>query len=260
MSAVARLTPMPPAEPEQAREQERRFQPSPEALEDLLQAARPWVEPCVYDRAQPIAYTRTTYFDTEGLHLLGTGWKGPLRRLRLREYAGAADLSRPAVLTGQRYLELKESAGTWRSKVRHALSEAEAEALLRGMPLPEGSLAAWVKQAASEPVRPWVTAWYRRSTYASREPGVRLTLDEELLFALPPRNCAAGQEAKPLWRLGQAPSVLLEVKWRGPTPPWLEQVLRGVESFAATGTKFERGMSLRLAMAAPQPSPATPIR
>src|SRR5262245_66405458 len=61
-----------------------------------------------YDRARPIAYTRTTYFDTDDSRYLRS-CDGPIaRRLRLREYAMAASLEDAPVLSALACLELKQ--------------------------------------------------------------------------------------------------------------------------------------------------------
>src|SRR4029453_16125020 len=71
-----------------------------------------------YDQARPIAYTRTTYFDTDDLVYLRS-CDGPVaRRLRLREYGMAASLEDVAVLSPTPCPELKQNAGTARSKGR----------------------------------------------------------------------------------------------------------------------------------------------
>src|SRR5262245_64858579 len=71
-----------------------------------------------YDQARPVAYTRTTYFDTDDSVYLRS-CDGPIaRRLRLREYAMAASLEDAPIRSGLACLELKQNAGTARSKVR----------------------------------------------------------------------------------------------------------------------------------------------
>ncbi|OJT26824.1 VTC domain-containing protein [Archangium sp. Cb G35] len=248
MNAPARTSPSPMSTPAPELDHERRFQPSREALENFLRDTRQWTNPCVYDASLPFSFTRTTYFDTEGLDFLGSCRAGRPQRLRLREYAGTVNLACPPVLTGTRYLEMKTSSGQRRTKIRASLSADEAAALLSGRPLPgESAAATLLRQAASSPVRPWVTAWYRRNTYANPDASVRITVDEELLFALPPEQSAAGEPAAPPRLLHRAPATLLEVKWQGDFPPWLEWLLWKLEPFETRGSKFEHGMRARLA-------------
>ncbi|MCY1081738.1 VTC domain-containing protein [Archangium lansingense] len=248
MNAPARMSPPPMSAPAPELDHERRFQPSREALETFLRDTRQWTTPCVYDTGLPISFTRTTYFDTERLDFLGSCRAGRPQRLRLREYAGTVNLSCPPMLTGMRFLEMKTSSGQRRTKIRASLSADEAGALLTGAPLPKESAAATLlRQAAPAPVKPWVTAWYRRHTYATEDASVRITVDEELLFALPPERSAMNEPATPSRLLHRAPASLLEVKWRGSSPPWLEWLLWTLEPFETRGSKFEQGMRARLA-------------
>ncbi|MDY7229583.1 VTC domain-containing protein [Hyalangium rubrum] len=219
---------------------ERRFQPPREAVEDFLCAVGPFTEPLVYALDHPYAFTRTTYFDTEELDLLGSRGSGLAQRLRLREYAGAAQLTDAPILTGVRYLELKISTGERRMKARCLLSAEEANALLSGDPLPESSPAsALLRQSTLGPVKPWVMAWYRRTTHMAPLGLVRITLDEELTFALPP---TPGGAAAPTQVLQRASVPLLEVKWLGRGPSWLEKALQPLEHSETQGSKFEQGM------------------
>ena len=241
MRAAARMNNPSPAPVSQDRE--RRFLPSREALETFLRAASSWTKPCVYDSGLPFAFTRTTYFDTEQLDFLDSCRHGHTQRLRLREYAGTADLAQPAVLTGTRYLELKTNRREQRTKVRVPLTADEASALLAGAELPPESAAAQLlRDSPHGPVRPWMMAWYRRSTLANADASVRITVDEDLVFALPPEHSQMGVPAAPTRLIQQAPATLMEVKWWGKQPSWLEELLRKLESFETHDSKFEQGM------------------
>lgn len=248
MKSMARLSLCSMTAPSLEKDHERRFQPSPEALESFLHAVRPWMANRIYDVQRPFAFTRTTYLDTAGLDLLESCQSGQLLRLRLREYAATGDLTRPAVLSGERFLELKRSVGARRTKVRLPISKDEAEALLTHGHLTVGSAAAeLLRQASPAPVRPWVTAWYRRSTLATPNASIRVTLDEELVFGLPPEHSEAGRPAAPARLLGHAPpSTLLEVKWHQHAPAWLRVQLQTLESCEMLSSKFEQGMHARL--------------
>ncbi|QRN99036.1 VTC domain-containing protein [Archangium violaceum] len=248
MNALARTSSHPMSSSAPELDHERKFQPSREALEAFLKDIRSWTTPCVYDSGLPFAFTRTTYFDTDGLDFLDSCRAGHAQRLRLREYAGTADLALPPVLSGARFLELKKNTGARRSKVRVSLSADEAAALLSGGLPPEGSAAAQLlRQLPHAPVRPWVTAWYRRGTHRTHDAGVRITVDEDLVFALPPERSSLGEPATPSRLLERAPAILLEVKWRGSTPSWLEGLFWRLEPFETRGSKFEQGMRARLA-------------
>lgn len=230
---------------------ERRFQPSSSVVEAFLRAVGPFTEPRRYELGYPHAFTRTTYFDTEELSLLSSRGSGFAQRLRLREYAGAVDLAQPPVLTGQRFLEVKVTSGERRMKSRCPLSGEEAGALLSGAPLPEESVAAeLLRRLTPAPVKPMVTAWYRRVTRVTSDERVRITLDEDLTFALPP---APGEPAAPTRLLQRAPSALLEVKWQSRPPYWLERALVPLMACETQGSKFEEGMRALFGGALPLP-------
>lgn len=228
---------------------ERRFQPAAEAVEAFLRATGPFTEARVYEPGLPLSFTRTTYFDTPELDLLASSGSGFAQRLRLREYAAAERRGRPPVLTGRRFVEVKVTSGERRTKSRCAVTTEEAEALLSGAPLPEESAAVSLMLGLGlGPLMPWVTAWYRRVTRTTADERVRITLDRDLAFALPPQP---GDPAEPMRLLEQAPAVLLEVKWQGRAPQWLEQALRPLAAAETHGSKFEQGMRVLLGGAPP---------
>jgi len=230
---------------------ERRFQPPHAVVEAFLRATGPFTEPRRYELDYPHAFTRTTYFDTAELALLASGGSGYAQRLRLREYAGAVDLAQPPILTGQRFLEVKVTSGERRMKSRCPVSAEEAEALLSGTSLPEGSAAGGLlRRFTPAPVKPMVTAWYRRITRVTPDERIRITLDEELTFALPP---APGGPAAPTRLLQHTPSALLEVKWQGRSPYWLERALGPLMPSETHGSKFEQGMRALFGGALPLP-------
>lgn len=236
----------------QGLDHERRFQPSREAVQAFLESIHPWTELCVYDAQQPHAFTRTTYFDTEELEFLGSHGSGRARRLRLREYAATADLAQPPVLTGLRFLKMKVSTGARRMKSRCPLSQQEVDALLTGAGLLPGSPGdALLRQLTASPVMPWVTAWYRRGTRTSPDSKVRITLDEDLTFSLPPAPGSPGSPAAPTRLLEQPSTLLLEVKWWGMAPRWLENALWTLAPHETHGSKFEQGMRALLGGASP---------
>ena len=103
-------------------EHEERFLLTRKQVTGLLAAIGPRATLEIYDRGNPVSYTRTTYFDTDQL-LYFRSCQGPLaRRLRVREYAMAASLDDDPVLSGIAFVELKQNAGTARSKVRLSAS------------------------------------------------------------------------------------------------------------------------------------------
>ena len=92
----------------------------------FLRAVSTHTVPELHDRARPLSFTRTTYLDSVDLAYLRSCAGRVARRLRLREYAVASTLVEPPLLTGHCFLELKQSAGAVRSKLRLAAPRARA--------------------------------------------------------------------------------------------------------------------------------------
>lgn len=180
----------------------------------LLAAVRAHAEPIVYDAARPIAYARTTYLDTDDLRYLQSEGKGLSRRLRVREYAAARALDDAPELTGECYLEIKERAGTRRSKTRQPFDP----------------------ELVPERVSPRLSTWYRRASF--RAPGVRITIDYATRFSHPvPVGAPLGEDRV----FAHGPPVILELKLAGEPPAWLLEAARGIPE--ATGfSKFSVGM------------------
>lgn len=180
---------------------------------------------CVHDVKRPVAWARTTYFDTDDGAFYRSCNTPVARRLRLREYAAAVDVASAPVLTGERWIELKETRGRERDKVRVAAREGAEP--WRGVEsierlLPPGKLS------------PRVTTWYRR--LGLEGDGVRVTLDEGLAYCLPD---TAPDVAEPRHVLAYGPSRVLEVKFTGAAPAWLARALEALPVKETTGfSKF----------------------
>ena len=86
----------------------------------FLRAVSSHTVPELHDRARPLSFTRTTYLDSVDLAYLRSCAGRVARRLRMREYAVASNLVERPLLTGHCFLELKQSAGAVRSKLRLA--------------------------------------------------------------------------------------------------------------------------------------------
>lgn len=222
------------------RGQARRFL---EALEGRARMA-------TYDPEHPIAYTRTTYFDTADAAYLSSSDSEPARRLRVRQYAMAATLAEPPVLSGIGSVELKQHLGASRSKVRLAATPDEMAALLRD-PLQavarahgEDPLVIVARELAIPTMAPRLSTWYRRIHLITPEAPVRLTLDEGLLFCRPLPVGAAGLPAAPSARevVAAFGSRILEVKHAGALPRWLSCLLFGFRPAPEGFSKFRTGM------------------
>lgn len=196
----------------------------------------PWLELDVYDAERPVAYSRTTYLDTDQQDFYRSCQEGPVaRRLRIREYAAAARLDELPELTGMPFLEYKESSGARRRKARFAAPPDVITALIDGKELPD----VWHRQLAQEPeiqafeaafreqlLAPRMTTWYRRVSLSA--PGVRVTLDEGIWFCPPVRPGNAGEPATPELAAAGGPGRIVEVKVQDQAPPWLVEAMDGL--------------------------------
>jgi hypothetical protein len=206
-----------------------------------------------YDRARPIAYTRTTYFDTDdSLYLRSCD--GPIaRRLRLREYAMAASLEDVPILSPIACLELKQNAGTARSKVRLQASPTLLRHLIerRGQRDPAfasleplSALATLEKELSTSSIAPRLTTWYRRASMTAESGRLRVTLDERLTFCRAQVVGVVGAEVAPSPAdvIAAGPARILEVKHWGDRPLWLSWALDGLEP-SPEFSKFKMGMA-----------------
>jgi hypothetical protein len=213
--------------------------------------ARATVE--TYDQARPVAYTRTTYFDSDDSVYLRS-CEGPIaRRLRLREYAMAASLEDMPVLSALACLELKQNAGTARSKVRLQASPTLLRSLIehRGQHHPEfasleplSAVATLQKELALPGMAPRLTTWYRRASMTAESGRLRITLDEHLTFCRAQIVGVVGAEVAPSPAdvIASGPARILEVKHWGDRPLWLAWALDGLEP-ARGFSKFKMGMA-----------------
>lgn len=217
--------------------------------------------PQVYDESLPIAFSRTTYLDTPDLMYLASSKEGVSRRLRIREYAGAAAAGEPVRLMDLCYLEYKESQAGQRSKARVRVAAHDiAEILQKPSRLIDGSrnpsraeLRAGhvlVRELEGKRLSPQLTTWYRRQSLRDASGCVRVTLDTELAFCHPivPGAGSADQPVLPRERvLGNAPACMLEVKCMGEPPAWLERAMRTLGKPPGTRlSKYAMGMRMLL--------------
>jgi hypothetical protein len=206
-----------------------------------------------YDLARPIAYTRTTYFDTDDSRYLRSCEGAVARRLRLREYAMAASLEDVPVLSSTACLELKQNTGTARSKVRIQASPTLLRQLIerRGQRDPAfasleplSALATLEAELATHSIAPRLTTWYRRASLTAELGRLRITLDERLTFCRPQIVGIVGAEVAPSAAdvVAPGPARILEIKYWGDRPEWLARALEGLEP-AHGFSKFKMGMA-----------------
>jgi hypothetical protein len=214
--------------PDDAREREAKYVLEVDAARRIWAEARRRLALDVWDPARPVAYHRTTYFDTPDLALHRRA-DGAARRLRIREYASAAAPGEPPVVARRCYAELKSSAGGVRTKARLEVDAAAARLGLAAL--------------APGDLRPCLMTWYRRAAVASADRRLRLTLDRGLALCRPVRIGARCDGREPSTRFARGPALILEVKTREPWPAWLARVLAGVPP-ADGFSKFALGIRL----------------
>jgi len=218
-----------------------------------------------YDQTRPVAYTRTTYFDTDDSQYLQS-CAGPVaRRLRLREYAMAASLEDAPILSAIACLELKQNTGTARSKVRLQATPTLLRQLIEqhgdrnpafASLEPLSALATLAEELAIPSMAPRLTTWYRRAAMTAESGRLRITLDERLTFCRPQLVGVVGAEVAPSPAdvIASGPARILEIKHWGDRPVWLTWALSGLEP-AHDFSKFRIGMAAMARKAQPLVQP-----
>lgn len=242
---------------------EARFLVAPDEARGFLARAGRHLAPDVFDLARPVAFVRTTYFDSDEQELFRSQRR---RRIRLREYAGAPGADGIATLTGVCAFELKESSDGLRRKTRVLADRAELMRLLRRGPgrAVDPALAQAAAQVRSGRLRPRLTTFCHRRSLGGD--GVRVTLDDRLVFARPVRLGRAGEPAEPPDVVGRGPQLILEVKLSGEAPGWLVDAagdllaMSRFSKFKGGMLAIERADALRGARAAPRVSIARWLR
>jgi hypothetical protein len=221
---------------------ERRFLPSGAELDVFIDAVQTGPLPEANKLHEPSTTTWTTYLDTDERRYLLSGDGATARRLRVREYEGesAEGLVAPC------YLELKDSTGPTRSKVRVTAPIAALARFIEGADI-EGFFtdpATWtvalrtIREAVgNEHVSPRVGTSYRRRCLASG-PALRVTLDEDLTFFYP---VSLGAPHDNRAAVARGPARVLEVKYEGALPGWLERACAALKE-ARDFSKYSSGM------------------
>ncbi|MBI2896701.1 MAG: VTC domain-containing protein [Deltaproteobacteria bacterium] len=226
-----------------ATEREQKFVVGERGVAELLRAIAGRARPVLWDLDRPIAWARTTYLDTEDLRLFRSRADRVARRLRVREYASARSIGDPPVLTGACALELKESIGDLRAKVRFFGGPERIWRLARlgvcdGMDGDDPELRAIARHLGDADLAPRVTTLYRRVSFTAEDGCVRITIDHDLGYYRPPQGGAAGDPAEPPEPVGSCAAKILEVKTSTELPAWLRDALRGLKE-AEGFSKFE---------------------
>jgi hypothetical protein len=217
----------------------------------------------LYDRDRPIAYTRTTYLDTDDFAYFRS-CDGPVaRRLRVREYASAVSVGDAPALSGISFLELKQNAGTTRTKIRLSAPPSFLRTLIERQNRPGGArdpfdfalpvrsavdggepvaaMAALKNELHARRMAPRLSTLYRRACLSGEGGRVRITLDENLTFCRPQPVGGPGALAPPADVVASGPARVLEIKHWGEMPEWLSRAVEGL-SPAPSFSKFRVGM------------------
>jgi hypothetical protein len=230
-------------------EHERRFLLQRTQAEAFVGGVAPHMTLEVYDVNRPVAFTRTTYLDTDDFEFLRSSGEAISRRLRVREYAASSNPDEEPVLSGICFLEFKESAGPIRSKARFAApAEAIAEIIESGGSRPRAwagmlrqlktfqSILGYLREGR---LKPCLTTWYRRAALSGEKGRLRVTLDEGIAFCRP--LWCVSEPVRPKSVLSVGPGRVLEVKYRGEPPGWLAAQMDKLPESPAF-SKFRVGM------------------
>jgi hypothetical protein len=207
-----------------ATESERKFLLDAETASDIWHRAGHHLQPQVRDAARPVTYHRTTYFDTPD-HAYFRGAGEVATRVRVREYATAAQDGEALQLMRPCFLELKQSSHGLRRKSRVQIDGPELW----------GQLSRFCERGLA----PCLTTWYRRAALTDPSEWIRMTLDMDLRYCAPEEIGAPC--LTPATEFARASSLVLEVKTWGPLPAWLRALVRELEE-AADFSKFRAGM------------------
>jgi len=217
----------------------------------LLARLRPYARERLDDPERPYTFVRTTYLDTLDLDYLLSHRASMARSVRVRRYATSATPNDVATLSPWCFLELKESMGIRRRKVRTRLAPAACPHLLDGSigldeladrsPLP--GLALVAEELRGHLLRPTITTWCRRRAFVADAGNVRITIDQDVSYCLSAPDDLASDEPGPvrLYRRGAADVV--ELKCHGDCPISLLELFEGVPE-APSFTKYRAGMEL----------------
>lgn len=233
-------------------EHERKFLLASADVAAFLGAITDRLQRCVFDPQRPVAFARTTYFDTHDLADLRATSDHGSRHLRVREYASAA-VGGALRFGACSFLELKERRGRTRRKLRLQAPPAVIERLVCG----RGRLDELTRQRLGQPAavdalarllaarahQPQVATWYRRTAFVAEASAVRITVDRDVAYLAPGRLGRPGEAVALSTVLATGPEVVLEVKHLGAAPSWLDRGLAALPE-ARGFSKFRHAMAV----------------
>ncbi len=230
-------------QPQPDHEYEHKFAVSQAQAEAFFETIETRLRQVLYQPSLPIAFARTTYFDTKERRYLASSHTAHARRIRVREYAGAAHIDALAQMTGVSYLECKESHAGTRHKRRLRIGREDIAALLtgrwRGADYTTDTANFFVREFENGGgLRPLLTTWYRRQAFASGDQ-IRVTLDSELAFCRPIEAADIADDERGVGFaermratdvasdrvVERPPTCVLEIKHRGSAPDWLRDAM-----------------------------------
>ena len=186
-----------------------------------LEAFRTAMEEHMEPDAFPHSSISNLYYDTPDFRMVRRSLEKPLykEKLRLRSYGTAEDSS-------QAFLEIKKKALGVVYKRRESLPYSQAIAYLDGgIPGGEGQIFReldWILFAYGD-LSPAMFVSYERDSFRGLEdPGLRLTLDRDILWRIRGLDLRLGAWGEPLLKEDE---TLMEIKISNAMPLWLSAAL-----------------------------------
>ena len=201
-----------------------------------LEAFRTAMEQHMEPDAFPHSSISNLYYDTPDFRMIRRSLEKPSykEKLRLRSYATAEDSS-------QAFLEIKKKALGVVYKRRESLPYSQAVAYLDGgIPGGEGQIFReldWILFAYGD-LSPAMFVSYERDSFRGLEdPGLRLTLDRDILWRIRGLDLRLGAWGEPLLKEDE---TLMEIKISNAMPLWLSSALSDMGIFPLSYSKYGR--------------------
>ena len=201
-----------------------------------LEAFRTAMEQHMEPDAFPHSSISNLYYDTLDFRMIRRSLEKPSykEKLRLRSYATAEDSS-------QAFLEIKKKALGVVYKRRESLPYSQAVAYLDGgIPGGEGQIFReldWILFAYGD-LSPAMFVSYERDSFRGLEdPGLRLTLDRDILWRIRGLDLRLGAWGEPLLKEDE---TLMEIKISNAMPLWLSSALSDMGIFPLSYSKYGR--------------------
>ena len=199
-----------------------------------LEAFRTAMERHMEPDAFPHSSISNLYYDTPDFRMIRRSLEKPLykEKLRLRSYATPEDSS-------QAFLEIKKKALGVVYKRRESLPYSQAIAYLSGsIPGGEGQIFQeldWLLSSYGDLVPAMFVSYERDSFRGIEDPGLRLTLDRDILWRNRGLDLRLGAWGEPLLNSGE---TLMEIKISNAMPLWLSSALSENGIFPVSYSKY----------------------